>query len=169
MWHWDIRVPWLVYVRMYCVPFATLNQKRWTRLLYLGDDQIITLFWKPWSLILCNGLSVVWMDFLFIYTRRSMGLGKISLVHWNHSKLFSSPSPFLRGTVNGDLKTFQKYWKFPYGSLRTDSQVERAEKENRLALFATHYFPGGEKRLGAWRLCFDAIHDHLPTCNIIIL
>ena len=29
---------------------------------------------KPWILILFNGLSVVWIDFLFRYTRRSMGL-----------------------------------------------------------------------------------------------
>ena len=36
----DIRVAWLVYVRTYCVPIATLNQNRQTRLLYLGDVQI---------------------------------------------------------------------------------------------------------------------------------
>ena len=33
---------WLVYVRTYCVPIATLNQNKRTRLLYLGDAQIIT-------------------------------------------------------------------------------------------------------------------------------
>ena len=33
----DIRVPWLVYVRTYCVPIATLNQNKRTRLfLYFG-------------------------------------------------------------------------------------------------------------------------------------
>ena len=37
----DIRVAWLVYVRAYCVPIATLNQNKRTRLLYLGDAQII--------------------------------------------------------------------------------------------------------------------------------
>ena len=36
----DIPVAWLVYVRTYCVPIATLNQNRQTRLLYLGDVQI---------------------------------------------------------------------------------------------------------------------------------
>ena len=34
------RVAWLVQVRTYCVPIATLNQNRQTRLLYLGDVQI---------------------------------------------------------------------------------------------------------------------------------
>ena len=33
----DIRVAWLVYVRTYCVPIATLNQNKRTRLLYLDD------------------------------------------------------------------------------------------------------------------------------------
>ena len=37
----DIRVAWLVYVRTYCVPTATLNQNKRTRLLYLGHAQII--------------------------------------------------------------------------------------------------------------------------------
>ena len=37
----DIRVAWLVYVRMFCVPIATLNQNKRTQLLYLGDAQII--------------------------------------------------------------------------------------------------------------------------------
>ena len=37
----DIRVAWLVYVRTYCVPIATLNQNKRTRLLCLGDAQII--------------------------------------------------------------------------------------------------------------------------------
>ena len=33
----DIRVPWFVYVRTYCVPIATLNQNKRTRLfLYFG-------------------------------------------------------------------------------------------------------------------------------------
>ena len=36
----DIRVAWLVYIRTYCVPIATLNQNKRTRLLYLGDAQI---------------------------------------------------------------------------------------------------------------------------------
>ena len=36
----DIRVAWLVYARTYCVPIATLNQNKRTRLLYLGDAQI---------------------------------------------------------------------------------------------------------------------------------
>ena len=38
-----IRFPWLVYVRTYCVPIATLNQNKQSRLLYLGDAQIT---WK---------------------------------------------------------------------------------------------------------------------------
>ena len=43
----DICVAWLVpftlpvYVRTYCVPIATLNQNKRTRLLYLSDAQII--------------------------------------------------------------------------------------------------------------------------------
>ena len=45
----DIRVAWLVtwlvYVRTYCVPIAALNQNKRTRLLYLGDAQIIIRFW----------------------------------------------------------------------------------------------------------------------------
>ena len=44
----DIRVAWLVtwlvYVRTYCVPIAALNQNKRTRLLYLGDAQIIIRF-----------------------------------------------------------------------------------------------------------------------------
>ena len=36
----DIRVAWLVYARTYCVPIATLNQNKRTRLLYLDDAQI---------------------------------------------------------------------------------------------------------------------------------
>ena len=40
----DIRVvglfTWLVYVRTYCVPIATLNQNKRSRLLYLGDAQM---------------------------------------------------------------------------------------------------------------------------------
>ena len=36
----DILVPWLVYVRMYSVPIATLNQNKRTRLIYFGDAQI---------------------------------------------------------------------------------------------------------------------------------
>ena len=36
-----IAVAWLVYARTYCVPIATLNQNKGTRLLYLGDAQII--------------------------------------------------------------------------------------------------------------------------------
>ena len=36
----DILVHWLVYVRMYCVLFTTLNQNKRTRLIYLGDAQI---------------------------------------------------------------------------------------------------------------------------------
>ena len=39
----DIRVAWLVYVRMYCVRMASLNEDKRTRLLYLGDAQIISL------------------------------------------------------------------------------------------------------------------------------
>ena len=42
----DIRVAWLVYVRTYCVPIATLNQNKQTRLLYLGDAQIIIRSWS---------------------------------------------------------------------------------------------------------------------------
>ena len=37
----DIRVAWLVYVRKYGLPIATLNQNKRSRLLYLGDAQII--------------------------------------------------------------------------------------------------------------------------------
>ena len=44
----DIRVVWLLYVRTYGVPRATLNQNKRTRLLYLGDAQIIT--WHVFSL-----------------------------------------------------------------------------------------------------------------------
>ena len=36
-----IPVAWLVYARTYCVPIATLNQNKGTRLLYLCDAQII--------------------------------------------------------------------------------------------------------------------------------
>ena len=37
----DIRVAWLVYVRKYGLPIVTLNQNKRSRLLYLGDAQII--------------------------------------------------------------------------------------------------------------------------------
>ena len=37
----DIHNAWLVYICMYCVPVATLNQNKWSRLLYWGDMQII--------------------------------------------------------------------------------------------------------------------------------
>ena len=40
----DILVAWLVYVRTYCGPIATLNQNKRSRLLYLGDAQIIRIF-----------------------------------------------------------------------------------------------------------------------------
>ena len=43
----DIRVAWLVYVRTYCVPIATLYQNKRTLLLYLGDAQIIKFSTKP--------------------------------------------------------------------------------------------------------------------------
>ena len=46
----DIRVAWLVYVRTYCVPIATLNQNKRTRLLYLGDAQIIR---RSYQVLLC--------------------------------------------------------------------------------------------------------------------
>ena len=36
----DIRVAWFIYLRTYCVPTATLNQNKWSRLLYLGDAQL---------------------------------------------------------------------------------------------------------------------------------
>ena len=36
----DISVTWLVYVRTYCVPVATLNQNERSRLHFLGDAQI---------------------------------------------------------------------------------------------------------------------------------
>ena len=39
----DIHVARLVYVRTYCVPIATLNQNGRSRLLYLGDAQIIII------------------------------------------------------------------------------------------------------------------------------
>ena len=35
----DIRVAWLVYVRTYCVPIATLNQNKRTQLLHSGDPK----------------------------------------------------------------------------------------------------------------------------------
>ena len=38
---WDIRIAWLVYIHMYCMPIATLNQHKWSWSLYLGDVQII--------------------------------------------------------------------------------------------------------------------------------
>ena len=43
---WDIRVAdipfaWLVYIHTYCVPIATLNQNKWSRLLYLENMHII--------------------------------------------------------------------------------------------------------------------------------
>ena len=38
----DIRVAWLVYVRMYCVPIATLNQNKRSQKLFLEDAQM----WK---------------------------------------------------------------------------------------------------------------------------
>ena len=34
---------WLVYVRTYCMPIVTLNQSKLSRLLYLGDAQIIII------------------------------------------------------------------------------------------------------------------------------
>ena len=39
----EIRVAWIVYVRRYCKPIATLNQNKRTHLLYLGHAQIISL------------------------------------------------------------------------------------------------------------------------------
>ena len=39
----DIRVAWLVHVRTYGVSIATLNQDKRTRLLYLGDAQLINV------------------------------------------------------------------------------------------------------------------------------
>ena len=65
----DICVTWLIYICTYCVPIATLNQRKLTQ---LCPNNYTVL--KPWILILFNGLSVVWMDFLFRYTRRSMSL-----------------------------------------------------------------------------------------------
>ena len=38
----DNRVAWLVYVRKYGLPIATFNQNKRSRLLYLGDAQIIS-------------------------------------------------------------------------------------------------------------------------------
>ena len=40
---WHIRVARLVYVRTYCVPIATLTQNNRSRLLLLGDAQVITV------------------------------------------------------------------------------------------------------------------------------
>ena len=40
----DICIAWIVYVRTYCVPVATLNQNKRTRFLYLGDAQIIIIY-----------------------------------------------------------------------------------------------------------------------------
>ena len=56
----DIRVVWLVYVRTYCVPIATWNQNKRTRLLYLGDSQIKKLVIKGIADImqrLCQSVS----------------------------------------------------------------------------------------------------------------
>ena len=56
----DIRVVWLVYVRTYCVPIATLNHNKRTRLLYLGDSQIKKLVIKGIADILqrlCQSVS----------------------------------------------------------------------------------------------------------------
>ena len=39
----EIRVAWLVYVRTYCKPIATLNQNKRAHLLSLGHAQIISL------------------------------------------------------------------------------------------------------------------------------
>ena len=39
----DVHFAWLVYVHTYCVPIATLNQNGRSRLLYLGDAQIIII------------------------------------------------------------------------------------------------------------------------------
>ena len=46
-----VRVAWLVYVRAYCVPVATLNQNKPSRLLCLGHAQIMSTIFKsgPYS------------------------------------------------------------------------------------------------------------------------
>ena len=41
---------WLVYPRTYCVPIATLNQNKRTRLLYLGRDAQI-----KWKALILHG------------------------------------------------------------------------------------------------------------------
>ena len=63
----DIRVAWLVYVRTYGVPIATLHQNKRTRLLYLGDAQI-----KRKALILHANSRISEVGFL----RESLGWGK---------------------------------------------------------------------------------------------
>ena len=47
---------WIVYVRTYCIPIATLNQNKQTLLIYLGDAQIIINVYSDWSsnLIVCS-------------------------------------------------------------------------------------------------------------------
>ena len=40
----DIRVAWVAYIRTYSAPIAFLNQNKRSRLLYLGDAQIINSF-----------------------------------------------------------------------------------------------------------------------------
>ena len=54
-------------------------KKKQTQLLYTFGWRLnkIILFWTHWTLILCSGLSVVWIDFVLIldiHSRRSMGL-----------------------------------------------------------------------------------------------
>ena len=39
----NIHVTCLVYIRMFCVPIATLNQNKWSQLLYLANAQIIII------------------------------------------------------------------------------------------------------------------------------
>ena len=73
---------WLVYVCAYCVPIATLNQRKLTQ---LRPNNYTVL--KPWILILFYGLSVVWMDFLIqIYEEKhgSFGLSATWFESWEN-------------------------------------------------------------------------------------
>ena len=79
----DIRVAWLVYVRTYCVPIATLNQNRQTRLLYLGDVQI---------------------------TRRLRPCSHVYLFFKNENKFYSAVWPTV---YTYPVKTFTERRRFP--------------------------------------------------------
>ena len=49
----DVRVAWRVYVRTYCVPIVPLNQNKRSRLLHLGDAQVISFLVSKRDLLSC--------------------------------------------------------------------------------------------------------------------